>query len=535
MVRCYGVIEAMTTTTRMKRHPHSRGSRAVKGAVIATAVLCLLCVTVSCDADVEHDSPPNIVLISIDGLRLDRTGFGGNPRNATPNLDAFVKDAVWFPNAFSQSNESLFSHASLFTGRYPTELAHPDYLRYYLEERHVLLPEAMQAAGYETAGVFGGGHVKKSFGFDQGLDHYASTNDFGSFFTSVPLAAEWIQKGRTSPFEKPFFLFLHGYDCHRPYRHGTVFQHAFDSEYEGIMDEIIDARNETENVVNRVWIPMTKGRALKHDNGSRILDPEAPWQLVEKVAAGHGTPLDDADLTHLKAHYDTGVLTADTYLGFFFEHLHSIGLWDSTLIVIVSDHGEDLQDHGMTNHRAFLYDSTTLVPMLIGGGALPKAWRGKKHDALVDAVDVTPTLTDFAGIAAPQPQRGRSLRRVLMGEEGTTAKAVFQSGVRGHLSMRTKTHRLVYQGSQPASLDYADRFLAAPLNTAHFELFHTEKDRGEQQNILETDLERARTMREAMVQWYQSLETSTVSRELDEKERKMLRDAGYWEAGEVSD
>jgi arylsulfatase A-like enzyme len=479
-------------------------------------------------SETEPLGPPNIVLISVDGLRLDRTGFGGNERETTPNLDAFARDSVWFPNAFSQANESLFSHAAIFTGRYPTELARPDYLKYYLQEDHVLLPEALQAAGYETAGFFGGGHVKKVFGFDQGLDHYYESGDFGSFFSTMPQAAAWIQNGREESEEKPFFVFLHGYDCHRPYRHGTVFQHAFDAEYDGAMCSIIDDRNETENIVNGVWIPGVRGSPLVHENGVRILDPEGPWKLVDRVVAGEGVRLSSVDLEHLKAHYDTGVLTADTYLGFFFEHLHRIGLWENTLIIVVSDHGEDLQDHGMTNHRAFLYDSTTRVPMLIGGGALSKSWRGKTHDALVDAVDLTPTITAFADIGAPQPQRGRSLRDLLNGEEDEREKIVFQSGVRGQLSMRTKTHRLVYQGTDLAGPNYLSLLQSAAVTPQTFALYHSAVDPGETTNILDQDYERAEAMRSDLVQWYAGLATSSAERTLDAAERKMLRDAGYW-------
>ena len=476
----------------------------------------------------EPLGPPNIVLISVDGLRLDRTGFGGNEHNTTPNLDAFAQSGVWFPNAFSQSNESLFSHAALFTGRYPTELARPDYLTYYVEEQHVLLTEALQSSGYETAGFFGGGHVKKVFGFDQGLDHYYESNDFGSFFSTVPQAAAWIQNGRKAPGDKPFFVFLHGYDCHRPYRHGTVFQHAYESDYDGVMCSIIDDRNQTESIVNGVWVPGEKGSAMVHENGVRILDPEAPWRLVGRVSAGEGVRLSSTDLEHLKAHYDTGVLTADTYLGFFFEHLHKIGLWENTLVIVVSDHGEDLQDHGMTNHRSFLFDSTTRVPMLIGGGALPKAWRGETNDALVDAVDIPATIADFSDVAPPQPQRGRSLLAVLSGEVEERQKAVFQSGVRGQISMRTKTHRLVYRGTDLAGPDYLTLLRSAELRPESFSFFHSAVDPGETSDVLDEDFEHADAMRSDLVQWYTSLPRSSVERRLDVDQRKMLRDAGYW-------
>ena len=157
-------------------------------------------------AEVQADeTPPNIVVISVDGLRLDRTHFGGNPHESSPNLDAFVADSVWFEHGWSQSNESLLSHASLFTGRHPLEISVPDYLRYVLGDEQLTFPEVLQQVGYETAAVFSAGHVGEEFGFNQGFDLFYEGTRWGSFQETVPVALSWLEQRKDDP--RPFALF----------------------------------------------------------------------------------------------------------------------------------------------------------------------------------------------------------------------------------------------------------------------------------------------------------------------------------------
>ena len=183
-------------------------------------VLPALCVLTACS---EDRRPPNLILISIDGLRADRTGIGGNPNAPSPVLDRLAKEGQWFSRAFSQSNESLYSHASMFTGRYVSELAAPDYRTFVVPDEAMLLGEILGLYGYSTAAFVAGGHVRADYGFDQGASLFDDSYDFGSFFHKVPQALNWIEEQA----REPYFLTLHGYDCHRPYLHSGPWLHAY--------------------------------------------------------------------------------------------------------------------------------------------------------------------------------------------------------------------------------------------------------------------------------------------------------------------
>ena len=212
------------------------------GILSSTALSLLSCNPTQANAQ-DTRRPPNIVVISVDGMRLDRAGFAGGPHACTPNLDAFVADGVWFENGFSQSNESLLSHAALFTGRYPLEVSVPNYLRYVMGPEQLAFSEILQQVGYETGAFLAEGHVGHDYGFNQGFDLFYEGERWGSFQQTVPVALSWLERRQQQGDDKPFMLFLHGYDLHRPYMEGGPFHHAFEPDYEGPLHAILDRKS----------------------------------------------------------------------------------------------------------------------------------------------------------------------------------------------------------------------------------------------------------------------------------------------------
>jgi len=473
---------------------------------------------------------PNIVVISADGMRLDRTHFGGNRRPSTPSLDALVANGAYFPNAFSQSNESLLSHGALFTGRYPSEIGRPDYLTLFLPDEALLLSEAVTAVGYESAAFVAGGHVKAAFGFDQGYARFFEGRDFGSFHETGPAATAWLSERSA---QGPFFLFLHGYDCHRPYLKTSVFYHPFDTGFLPVgLDALIAKRNFSEYVYDGVIYADYELGRIWHSNGERMLNPDAYLGLPEYAAAAGADALTyklrPDDLGHILAHYDGSVLMADTFIGLFLESLVELGLWESTVVIVLGDHGEDLQDHGFYNHRSVIFDSTTRVPFVLGGGALPAAWRGTTHYELVDAVDLAPTVMDLAGSVAPAGSRGRSVVALLDGQPVAPKPMVFQQGVLGQSSVRTATHRLVFRGLRLTDERYLETLATAPIDGGHFALYESFRDSRERQDILARAQPLAEQLRGAMVDWYGELQVGTAAESMSPELRKMMQDRGYW-------
>jgi len=481
--------------------------------------------------------PPNVILISIDGMRGDRAHFNGYGRQTTPNLDAFAEAGVRFPHAFSQSNESLLSHAAMFTGRYPTEIARPDYLTYVMPESEQSIAEVMVANGYRTAGFTAAGHVKARYGLHQGFEVFSEGPEFGSFHATVPAALSWLDDADTT---EPFFMFLHGYDCHRTYSKAGLFYHPF-VDVDPVPDHFelaIRGRRWTEFIYDKVdysaWFGREDRESLRvhHANGERILDPGLYVRLAAEhgeIPEGHYRILDDEIITHIGAHYDGGVLSADTYLGIFLEGLAARGLWDNTVIIVTSDHGEDLQDHGYSNHRAVLFDSTTRVPFLIGGGAVPDRHRGTVRRDFADAIDVISTVAGMAGIAMPATSRGEDLwSRLEVPSPDLADERSFQLGVMGHAAMRTATHRLVFSGIALTDPEYLKRMTTQPLLGGNFSLYAAGIGEPEDTDILADNGALGENLRREMVAWYKQLDRGDALKIRDPKVLEQLNERGYW-------
>ena len=260
-------------------------------------------------------------------------------------------------------------------------------------------------------------------------------------------------------------------------------------------------------------------------------DPVGSYSLLEEMDESEDNlKLDQADLVHMAARYDSGVLAADTYVGMLIDSLKSSGRWEQTLLVLVSDHGEDLQTHGYSNHRAVLFDSTTRVPFILSGGALPEAWHGQQSDALVSAIDLLPTVAEVAEIETPVGTRGRSLWPLVQGGSVEPRAHVFQQGVTGQTSLRSATHRLVFQspGLRLSDEGYLDRMRSDPLLAGSFSLYHSAEDSLEIKDLISQEPGLAKELRTAMLQWAETLEMATAVHTPSPEATRSMQEQGYW-------
>ncbi len=465
---------------------------------------------------------PNIVLVSVDGLRADRVGIYGNPALPTPNLDRLADEGLRFQWAFSQANESLFSHASLFTGRHVPELAPPDYERFALPASAQLAGEVLGLYGYSTAAFVGGAHVASEYGFDQGFSIYDDSSDFGSFFEKTDAALRWIdQRAR-----EPFFLVLHAYDCHRPYLRAGPWHHLFDADYQGQADELLALPHALDRMQGSTYYPDFPVESLKHGVGDALQDPASAGRLRAWAAEHEGQQLSQADIAHIRAHYDGGAFAADMQIGRFLEEIEQRGILDDTLVIVTADHGEDLLDHGMWEHRGLLADSTTRVPLVLWGAGLPAEARGTVRQDLAQAIDLLPTVLAVAGATPPAGLPGRDL---LSSEE--PGGPVVQVGVLPQVSARTPSHRLVFHGISPASRWWRLALALAPLSSDWFALYDLQADPGETRNAVLEQPERAEALRSALLRWHGELDLAGESSgppAIDPALREVLRSRGYW-------
>ncbi|MEM1205597.1 MAG: sulfatase [Acidobacteriota bacterium] len=347
-------------------------------------------------APVAGPPPANVVLISYDTMRADRSSLYGNPRPTTPNLDRWAgQRGVVFDNVVAAAPWTLPSHSSMLTGleafRHGVNLDHaaPDALQ--------LLPEVLRDQGYRTLAVTGGGYLSPDYGLAQGFDRFRywpgtpvavkpgdlRNQDVAAheLDSGMGHALDWIDEHA----DEPFFLFFHTYELHNRSR---ARQPWFDqwSEHAGT-----DARIQIVKPEDRLEEGFERRRELriKGKDGPRPVPPELaqlPYDL-----------------------YDSGLAYADVYLGRLLDRLVDLGLDERTLVVFTSDHGEMLGEHGLAGHL-YLFEDNVLVPLVISGPGVPS---GARIERQVRSIDIVPTVLDLLGLRPPAGLDGQSLKPLL--------------------------------------------------------------------------------------------------------------------------
>jgi arylsulfatase A-like enzyme len=348
----------------------------------------LLC---ACQAD-PH--PPHIILVSIDTLRADRVGrLGPDGRSITPNLDALAAQGLRLQNVYSTSNESLYSHAAMFTGQLPSEIGTMDYRTFQIPQGMPTLASTLSSAGYRTQAVVGGGHLSAQFGLSEGFDEYQVGDHFSGFQQTIPMAIEQLQEAE----DGPSFLFVHGYDCHTPYIKPGPAGRIFSPDYSGPLLDVVRSPIIYEQITGDWYAPDFQPEVVRGAGRGGFISTQMFDALREHVRTADPETLialDEADKAFLLGTYDAAAMYADMWLGVLLAELEAKDLADKTVLMVVSDHGEDLLEHGFFNHRAGLWQTTTRVPMIMRAPGLQPQVR----EDLGSIQDVSATLLGLAGL-----------------------------------------------------------------------------------------------------------------------------------------
>jgi arylsulfatase A-like enzyme len=371
------------------------GSIIARGAAWTFFGVVLVAAQISCRPADDHDPETqvlasgkpvrSVVLVSLDTLRADRLGIYGYERDTSPNLDLLGAQGTVFDRAYAQASWTEPSHRSLFTSRVVS----------LIPEEATMLAEIFQAEGFRTGAFTGGGHMSAKFGFDAGFEVYEEDRK-GGFASLFPMAEEWVRGVGNDR----LFLFLHSYDIHEPYDPPAPYDTMFFPEYDG---EITGRR------VHDVFKRVVKAR-------------KANVRLDFAAELG----LDDADMKQFSSLYDGGIRYTDTFIGRLVSFLKSIGRWDDTVVVVISDHGEEFWDHGSIGHGHTVFDELIRVPLLIVEPG--RRTGGLRVDTVVQLMDVAPTLLELCGMDRPESYQGRSLVPVLEGRPLEDKGAVAESG-----------------------------------------------------------------------------------------------------------
>lgn len=334
----------------------------------AAVVLSLVLFLPACKS---NEKEFNIILISIDTLRADHLGCYRYPHPTSPAIDAFAKDAVLFRQCIAQCTSTLASHASIMTSLIVSH--HSAYFTRTqpLPDQVKTMAEFLKEKNYRTVSYNDGGQIAAKFGLDQGFDIYESLpfDDVKEmqFKRIVEKTESWID---TNPGEK-FFLFLHTYETHHPYTPEPHYLDMFEEDYNGNLPEHISV--ELLNRINK-----------------------------DEVA------IDDQDKQHIIDTYDAEIREMDDSFARLIAFLKKKKLYDNTLIIFTSDHGEEFGEHGIWGmHSHTLFNDQLLVPLIM---KLPGSQlAGRKINPMARSIDILPTVLDLLGQDIPKDLEGATL------------------------------------------------------------------------------------------------------------------------------
>ena len=371
-----------------------------------------------------HVSPPtpqprfdHIYVWMVDTFRADKMhGYNGKTRVLTPNYDAFAADATRFAWATVQGTWSLPSHASLLTGVYPTvhkATAHES----KLSPTVPFVAEELKHDGYKTGMFSSNGYISSKWGFDRGWDI-----DRNFIRESLPNSADYLWKTAkawiTPLLTKKQFVYLATIEPHVAYTPKKEFLVKYwNKPYTGPLKP----------VQTGVQLGLIKVGKLK---------------------------INDNDKAYLEALHDAEITGSDALFAGFIADLKKMGIYDTSVVVVVSDHGDQFYEHGSVGHGDTVYQELTHVPMIIRApGLLPK---GGVVNADVEMMDMAPTLLDLAG-AKPDPKmQGSTLVPLVFDEVGVSPRAALTVDGQVARGLKVDRYRLVHKG--PGRMELYDEF-----------------------------------------------------------------------------
>ncbi|SEV88495.1 sulfatase [Natrinema salifodinae] len=350
-------------------------------------------------------SPSNVLFVVLDTVRKDHLGPYGYERETTPELSAFAEEATVFESAIAPAPWTLPVHASLFTGRYPSQHG-ADQGSPYLDDA-TTLASVLSAAGYDTACYSSNAWITPYTGLTNGFD------DHDSFFEvlprdvlSGPLASAW-QAVNDNDYLRDIAskLVRVGAVAHAKLASGE----GADSKTPSVIDRtrsFIDDSDGDEGwfaFVNLMdaHLPYYPPEEYREEFAPGV-DPDAVCQNSKEYNSG-ARDVDDDEWEAIRGLYDAEIAHMDAELGRLFAWLRETGQWEETTVVVCADHGELHGEHDLYGHEFALYDELINVPLLVKHPDLEADRRDDLVELLdlyhttLDAVDVDPDAVDRAG------------------------------------------------------------------------------------------------------------------------------------------
>jgi arylsulfatase A-like enzyme/Flp pilus assembly protein TadD len=310
----------------------------------------------------RSDAPVNVLLITLDTVRADSLNPYGQPRVTSPNIDRLAREGALFEEVAASSPSTLPSHATIMTGRFPFAHGVRSNAGYALADANTTLAEVLRARGYRTGAEIAALVLASKTGLDQGFDHYRDLRGEGIERIRMKMSAEGEEARETILQERSALDIT---------RWGKRFL------------------TENRNRAFFLWL--------------HYFDPHRFY--VRRPEFQARLPDDP---------YLAEILFTDHQIGDLIRHLEALQLRDRTLVVLVSDHGEGLGEHGELMHSYFLYETTLRVPLILWGP--PGLPSGGRFASTVRTADIAPTIVDFLGLPELDDVQGVSLMPVIRGQ-----------------------------------------------------------------------------------------------------------------------
>ncbi|MGA7744354.1 MAG: sulfatase-like hydrolase/transferase [Polyangia bacterium] len=349
----------------------------------------------------------HIYVWMIDTFRADKM-HAYNPKTnvLTPNYDAFAADATRFAWAQVAGTWSLPSQASMLTGVYPR--VHKATVQESKISREVpFVAEQFKKAGFRTAMFSANGYVSSKWGFDRGWDENRNLireNLPNNAETLWGMAKKWIVPGKA----KPQFVYLAVIEPHVIYNPRKEFLAKYwDKPYNGPIKPVLTG----------IQLGKIKQGTLK---------------------------VNATDKAYIEALHNAEITQSDSAFAAFIQDLKTAGLYDKSVVIVISDHGDEFWDHGDCGHAQGAHQELVHVPFIIRAPGLLPA--GRVIDTDVEAMDLSPTLLELAGLPVPDSMQGRSLIPLTFDEVGGGPAAGLTQIESVSRGLKTGRYRLIHSG-----------------------------------------------------------------------------------------
>lgn len=442
--------------------------------MLLALVAPVLALGLACGGEGAGDQPRlNLMLVIIDTLRADHLGAWGYERDITPTLDSLAGEGTAWLQAQAQSSWTLPSVASIMSGLTPREHGAGAFRgeMYGLDSSIPTLQRILHSRGYSTCGIFNVIFLSEDFGFHRGFDHFDCRGVTGNRGTrradaTVDAAIRWLEERDEGT---PFLAVVHFYDPHIPYDPPPPFDTLFADPLLG------DLRS-----------------------GDLQMD------TMQAVNMGSGE-ISAAGLNGMVDLYDGEIAFTDLQIARLMAFMRESGIGESTVVVVLGDHGEEFMEHSGIEHGRTLYQEVVRVPLIMCGPGVPSG--GIVHVPAAQT-DVLPTVLSLLGEEAPEGLSGADL---LGGEAALLGRSIPASN-------------LLWSGVQQASVRRDGLKIIWYAESGDHELYDLSIDPLEQSPLGTID---SSMVMSAEYYWATPPVADAPKVSFDEAESNQLRDLGY--------